>query len=240
MKLMWRAKSIRPRSILWVLLNTALLVGLIVRWSMGTNVDSILHAAPKKVVLPTIDFQVPQLAVSFDVIQSQPLFHESRQFYVPPDPTLVAAQLMPPDYHFVGAMTLPKQSPIALLVHNQTGARTKVQRGDQLDGWKVEAVDNKHVKLSLDGHEAELGASVPGVAVAQNAIGPATPVMTQGITQGVTQGLTHVPAMHTDAPASGVRVLSGGATRAYSSATPLPPAPPGGVGARLYRPPPGQ
>jgi len=203
------------------LLLAIILLAVVIR---GTQADAILATVGKTKAAALIDIQVPTLASNLDLIQAQPIFHASRSFYVPPDPASLAVQLITPDYRIVGAMSLPSKPTIVFLLHNQSGTRTKVQRGDMLDGWVVDEASNQHVVLSQNGQHAEIStAKQPGTT---------TPGMQAAVTT------TQTPS----AAQGGIRILSGGTARSFpgANAGALPKGPPGGVGARLYRPPPGQ
>jgi hypothetical protein len=221
-----------------VAVNVILVGSLLALAINGTQADAILATAGKENNTTAIDIQVPTVASNLDVIQSQPIFHITRSFYVPPDPTTVVVQTPPPDYRLVGVMTLPNRPINAFLVNGQTGVRSRVQKGDTLEGWTVEDVSNQRVALSLDGRHAEIGTAklspgAPGMQVAGSQPGAMMPT------------LPIVPMLPT--AQGGLRILSAGPGRVnsaqgLSNSTPsrLPPAPPGGVGARLYRPPPSE
>jgi hypothetical protein len=212
--------------------NVLLLTGVCVVLIDGTQADAILATAGKEVTGASVDMQIPTFASDLEVIQAQPIFHVSRSFYVPPDPATLAVQVVPPDYRIGGAMALPMKPVIVYLVHNQTGARARVQKGDVLDGWQVEEATSQRVALVQDGHRAELGSAKP-----------------TGAAPGMVSAMFTPPANAGNAPQGGLRILSagpsaGGSAQGHanpnSNANALPKAPPGGVGARLYRPPPGQ
>src|SRR5712671_477523 len=116
-------------------LNLVFLATLVAVLAGGTETKAILTASGKQAASTPLDIQVPAETANLDVIQTQALFHASRTFYVPPDPAAVAVNVAPPDYRIVGAMSLPNKPTIAFLVHSQSGARSKVQKGDTLDGW---------------------------------------------------------------------------------------------------------
>jgi hypothetical protein len=228
-KMITRIRSLRfgSSALALAVINLLLLGGLLVILIDGTQTESILATAGKAPVDTSIDIQVPALATDLEVIQAQPIFHASRSFFVPADPAALAVQLAPPDYRIAGAMALPKKPVIAFLVHNQSGARIKVQKGDVIESWEVVDVSSQRVALSQNGRLAEIGSAKPMSPMA-----------------GMQAATTSVPS---NTGQGGLRILSagsssGGQTRGVANANSntLPKAPPGGVGARLYRPPPGQ
>jgi hypothetical protein len=205
-------------------------------WALlsGTQAQAILATPPKKMEIAATSLDSPTSVVDFEVIQARPLFHQSRTYYVPPDPEAMQARLTPPDYRIVGAMAMPKQPLAAILLNNQTGARLKVAVGDILDGWTVEEVTDKRVALTMDGHHQELGTgSNSSAQVPATGFGLRSVPRTSG-TQNANS------AAQTDGAPGIVRTLSGGSQQTSPSA--------GGAnsgnrsnndGARLYRPPTG-
>ncbi len=243
-----RVSRSNPSALLLVGVNMTLAVLLAITLFSGTEVDSLLATPDQKISSALIDWQPPpSAAVNFDVIQSQPLFHSSRMFYVPPDPAAGLTMTPPPDYRVAGAMALPNKPVTVFLVHNQSSERAKVQKGDVLEGWAVEEASNKLVVLSMNGRRAELTAGKPsGVStpVAQSSAVPAV-----GAVAGAQTGLQKVSLASTTNAGStagdsqgGVRILSGGSSRAFSASTSnaAPKPSPEDIGVRLYRPPPTQ
>lgn len=226
-----KVDQLSVRRFLLILINASLLAYVSYLVLKKTSVEGILAAQPVTIASEQ-RLLVPSVATNFDVIQSQALFHESRQYFTQPDPTTVVMEVAPPDYRFAGAMTLPKQPIMAMLVNNQTGVRSKVKQGDTLDGWLVESVGAKSIMLSLNGKQIEVSAQSSGQYSGQSS----------GQSSGLRSGIQAVPmsALASSAPSNGIRVLSGGASRGVQSGSALPPAPPGGVGARLYQPPPSE
>jgi hypothetical protein len=109
-------------------------------------------------------------------------------------------------------MAIPNQPSAAVLVNLQSGVRTKVHVGDQIEGWTVSAVESRRVVL-------ELGARREEITNASGAISSGMTAVSSSVA---------VPAVNT-----GVRVLSEGNTRPGTAAA----APIDGA-SRLYQPPP--
>jgi hypothetical protein len=220
--------SVDVRSASLLAINVACALALLSLWISGTRTAEILGAPAAKFSSDAAPFELSVSAVDLDNIQQQVLFHASRAFYVPPPPENVVVEMPSPDFRFAGSMTFPQQSPVAFLIHNQTGIRSKVKQGDQLEGWTVTAVDNRQVILSLDSRQVSIHSKTQQDLQSPAALSSSNSNWTP-------------PAQ----PQAGVRVLSGGTPRAQSSSSMAapqspPPAPPGGIGARLYRPPPAQ
>lgn len=199
---------------LLVLVNAGLLTTLGWRLVEGSERERLLQteARAPDVTFDAID--VPAVA-SIDSIQARAIFHQSRNFYVAPPPAV--AEQQPPDYRLAGFMTVAgKQS--ATLIHSQSGARVRVGRGDEVEGWIVAAIQPGKVIL-------QSGARLTEIASGSRSKGG-------GVTITGAQAAKNVAA---PANVGGVRVLgnaSPGAPRPQSSSTDsLNQAP------RVYRPP---
>ena len=146
------------------------------------------------------------------LFRSRALFHASRRYFVPsPVEQMLAA---PPDYRLVGTLVIPHKPTVALLAHAATQERRKVKTGDDLDGWTVQAVENRRVLLMQGGREHAI----------ENA---------QGAPDA---GLTVVRLARSQAQGSGVRTLGAGGSPQVTAAASGPPQPQSAP--RLYRPPP--
>jgi hypothetical protein len=116
------------------------------------------------------------------------------------------------------------------------------------------------VTLTMNGSQAQLVAGAPGASninaagalpVGSAPMSGSSVIGSPGNNAVMTGAPTNSPGMYPrvpgmqpgGTPSGGVRVLSGGQARSLNTSpapTAMPPAPPGGVGARLYRPPPTQ
>lgn len=182
----------------------------------GSQRDELAHASEEHTVVPAIARDMPA-PVELGAVQAQAVFHKSRSFYIAPLTQVV--EQPPPDYRFAGSMSIPNRPPSAVLMHNQTNARTKVGVGDQLEGWMVAEVGPGRVVMRLGERSAEI------TSTSRNQGG-------SGIGMTVTSGM-NVPAA-ASAPPGMVRILGAQGTfpRAPSAARAVANEAP-----RLYRPP---
>ena len=203
------APSLSPSTSLLVVINLALIAAIGWRWVEGSQRDELLRSDDPGIDLNTVDLSVPA-SVDVGSLQSQAIFYKSRSFYVAPVAPIVE-QPVPP-VRLAGSMAIPNQPSAAVLLNLQSGVRTKVHVGDQIEGWTVSAVESRRVILELGARREEI----------TNASGTTSSGMT-AVSSSVA-----VPAVNT-----GVRVLSEGNTRpGTAAAAPIDSA------SRLYQPPP--
>lgn len=148
---------------------------------------------PHDVELPALSLLAPETASDLEVLESRPLFHATRRFYLEPVETMAATRSDPPDYELAGAMMLPDGPAIAVLRHRQTSQRIKIRVGDVLDGWTVDEVNVQQVFVSLGDDRVAIG-KPPG---------------------GPNHGLQRVPLEHrstTQGEIPGIKVVSGATT----------------------------
>jgi hypothetical protein len=191
-------------------LNSLLLAVVCWRALDGSKRDELVQSAGHAPQTTALDLSLPSVPDA-SVIQAQAIFHKTRAFYVAPVAPIV--QQAVPDLRLAGSMSIPNQPSAALLVNPQSGARTKVHVGDQLEGWTVAEIGPRRVVLQLGDRREEITNSSGSIAS-----GMTTSAMSPGAA----------------APAGGIRVLSGvgsGAAAISRPSTPLNDAP------RLYRPP---
>lgn len=194
--------------LLLILLNGGLLATLGWRLVEGSGRDDLLVTAAREsnVTFGAVDAPV---AGAVDSIKPRAIFHQSRSFYVAPPPQTV--EQPPPAYRLAGSMTVAgKQS--AVLVALQSGTRTRVLVGDEVEGWTVAAIQAGKVILQSGGRATEITAAGK-------------------VQAGVT--VVGAQASTMPAPVNGVRVLGNSSVSNSSSrpSDPLNQAP------RLYRPP---
>jgi hypothetical protein len=216
--------------------NLALLFNLLWLLASGSSVGRISSASATAAEPVAVDLNLPATSVNLDAIVAAPLFHPSRTVFKALDAAETSAQLAPPDYRIVGTIAFPKQPLAVILIHNQTGARSKVQEGDVLEGWTIDAVASQQVLLSLNGRQTQIGVSKN----ATTASGPNGIAASFSIVPTPTGSVPTASEPTGSAPAS-IRVLSDGRARnTPTNATNTTTASqPGNGGARLYRPPPG-
>jgi len=181
----------------------------------GTRSSELL-ATPAKAPA-ALAFEVSDAPRSTDLaaIQSQPLVHESRAFFVPPPPDAAPTAPPRPGYRLAGVLVVPHKPAVALLSSLQGGASRRVKPGDDLEGWRVQAVDRKQVTLVYEDETFSISAAP--TATPSNA------------------GLKRVPITRARMASAGSGVQSLGATGASAhsfSKDTVSESP------RLYRPPP--
>lgn len=180
----------------------------------GTRAAELL-ATPAKAPAP-LSFDVSDAPRSADLaaIQSQPLVHASRAFFVPPPPNAAPATPPRPDYRLAGVLVAPNKPAVALLVSRQGGASRRVKTGEEIEGWRVKAVERTQVTLAFDTETFAIS-SAPTSA-------------------SMSTGLKRVPITR-------ARMASAGGVQSLSAASNSSGAISGGQSAeppRLYRPPP--
>jgi hypothetical protein len=181
----------------------------------GTRAGELL-ATPARAPAP-LAFDVSDAPRGADLgsIQSQPLVHASRSFFVPPPPGAAPTSPPRPDYRLAGVLVVPHKPAVALLVSRQGGASRRVKQGDELEGWRVQTVDRKQVTLAYQTETFDISAA-------------AAPLPTNA-------GLKRVPMNRARMASAGGGVQSLGATGTSSSNFSTGPS---SDQPRLYRPPP--
>jgi type II secretory pathway component PulC len=109
--------------------------------------------------------------------RERPLFSPTRR---PPPPVETPAPLpsqlvekkeatpSTPPFDLLGVVTGDENS-FVLLRNRSTHEVTRMRRGDEKDGWKVEAVKLRSVALARDGRVENLALAIPAAAGAQSA-----------------------------------------------------------------------
>jgi len=127
----------------------------------GTRAGELL-ATPARAPAPlAFDVSDAPRDVDLAVIQSQPLAHASRAFFVPPPPNAAPTTPPRPDYRLAGVLVAPNKPAVALLISRQGGgASHRVKTGDELEGWRVQAVDRNQVTLAFQNESFGISAAV--------------------------------------------------------------------------------
>jgi hypothetical protein len=183
----------------------------------GTASEALLAIAPLQARrVPAVLPFAPTSATPM-LIKDRALFHSSRHFFVPPEPSTRPPPPAPPAYQLVGTLVIPKKPTVALLKASSSDIQRRISVGDNLDGWLVDAVEMKRVTLHFEDQHTQIGRD----ALHETHL-PAT-----------TPGLTRVPLVrvHNPGPTKALRVLG--------SAASGPATAPGehSIAARSYRPP---
>lgn len=177
--------KLSPLRVALVALNIGLTAGLIVQIASGTRIRQLTTGRQVDIVVPHYELNPPAVP-SLERIEHGAVFYQARAFYVAPPAQAVKT---PPNYRLVGTMTIPQQGSVATLLSNATSVRTKVRRGDELEGWTVSDVTSQRVMLELGGTTAEItsqssGAHLLQVSAATTASNPA-PILSSSQADGI-------------------------------------------------------
>ncbi len=217
---------IDPRAILKLPLPSILL-GLVAAAVLAANISLIaggtqasgLLATPAKPAAPlTVDLSHAPKSPDLAAIQTQPLMYATRTFYVAPRADAVPAAPPLPDYRFAGALVVPNKPAVALL-GRQGGATRRVHVGDDVDGWKVHAVEGRRVVLQWQDQQREIAVQAAPASV----------------------GLRRVPMQRQRVASSGIQTLGAPGKTGTNVTSPSPGVVFGGPAVnmpRLYSPPP--
>ena len=178
----------------------------------GTRAEALLATPAKESAPLNIDVSAAPRASDLAAIQTQPLLHASRVFYVAPAPNTVPAAPPRPDYRLAGTFLVPGKPAVALLVSRQGNVSKRVKPGDELEGWRVQVIDRRLVTLVWNSERFDISTTPTAVSA----------------------GLKRVPMQRQRVAASGGGVQSLGATGS------MPTSISGAISdqPRLYRPPP--
>jgi hypothetical protein len=227
-------KGIRPVTAALVLISAAIGFVIAQRVWLGTQTRALLGTPARQYAATKVDLSVPTPAGNLDSVRERALFHASRAFYVAPPPPVTPAAPPRPQYRLAGTFVIPRKPTVALLAPAGTGAPRKVHAGDEIDGWRVQAVENGRVVLEYNGERAEIVREVKASNGGLSRAALARP----GSSAPVAGVHGSSPENGATAAAPRIRTLSGG---------PGPQAGLRGVSAtqsqsrletRLYRPPP--
>jgi hypothetical protein len=95
-------------------------------------------------------------------LRHQPLTYATRQPYVAPAPAISLAP-PPPGYRLTGTLITPRRPASATLVPAAgDAAARRVKPGDDLDGWKVQAVEANRVILTYGEQSIEIAKTRDG------------------------------------------------------------------------------
>jgi len=168
--------------------------------------------------LTVASLAMPDLAVmnsihmpSVDVatLRDQALFHASRSFYQPPPKS---AEIPAPNYDLAGTMRLMNGTRLAFVRNRSDQTSRTMHVGDDLDGWRVRAVEADRIVIDHNGQNAELTNAKSSSSLGLIR-GPATPRIAQtGIR---VLGSAGSPTSGTAARGTGSRATAG-QSRNYS------------------------
>ena len=114
------------------------------------------------------------MTTNLAAIQDRALLYAARSVYMPP---LAGTSPPKPQYRLVGTFIIPFKPAVALL-SSANGAARKVKPGDSLDGWLVEAVEDRRVVLRYGSETfdiASAAAAKPGLTLQSAPLARQTP-----------------------------------------------------------------
>lgn len=156
-----KLKLIRAVPLLLIAVNAGLTIGAVTIWRVGeTRVHAVEHLAAHDVSLPDLTVLTPVRVSTIDIatIRDKAVFYSRRSFYEPPPPS----QSIPsPEYDFAGSMDLPQGKRVAFVKAKVDHASRMLHLGDDLDGWRVDAIEPTRVVLVRDDRRAELTSAAP-------------------------------------------------------------------------------
>jgi hypothetical protein len=171
-------RGTRLSTVFLSILNACLIALLGVVWHRG----EIRVAEPK--TLPVHELAAPDLsvlsstpapAINALALRDQAVFYSRRVFYQPPPSESVPV----PDYELAGTMGLPQGKRIAFVKKKSDQTSRTVHVGDDLDGWRVDAIEASRVVIVRAEQRVDLPAAgataSPGLlysGTAPPAIGP--------------------------------------------------------------------
>jgi hypothetical protein len=156
--------------------------------SVGTQTASMLATPPTQVTPPALRLAGGVQSADLHLVQDSPLFYSTRHFYSAPIVTGPATPAVP-TYRLVGTFIIPNKPALAFLKSDTTGASRKVAPGETLDGWRVQAVENRRVVIQFGQESREI---VPAGASSQ--VASAAPPPSQEVT-AQSSGAPARPAM---------------------------------------------
>jgi hypothetical protein len=146
---LWKPKF-RALTFALITVNVLLLFLIGQRALQGTRAAALIATPAETFKAPRTHVALPEIAhVDLTVLQSRALFHASRSFFVPPPPPPMPIAPPRPDYRFAGLFVIPNKPPLAMLSQNTTGVSRKVKVGDELEGWRVQAIESQRIVLQF-------------------------------------------------------------------------------------------
>ena len=189
----------------------AILIGALVLALSGTRSRELL-ATPAKPPAP-LSFALTRAPANADLgaIQSKPLLHASRTFYVAPPPNSAPVAPPLPEYRLAGSFIVPNKPGVALLANKQSGVTRRVRAGDDVDGWRVHTVEAKRVLLGWQDQQREIIAQAAPMNVGLKRV----PIQRQRVAAAGVQPLSTAPGASTGGGASAFNAGGSDAPRLY-------------------------
>lgn len=149
-------RSLRVTTVSLTLLNVALALLVVLLWNRG----QARVTEPERLVVPPLPLpdlaalnSVPMRSVEVATIRDQAVFYASRSFYQPP---AAPTEVPPPDYEMAGTLRLADGKRIAFVRRKADRSSRTVHLGDDLEGWRVEAIEPARIVIGHNEQSAEL------------------------------------------------------------------------------------
>lgn len=123
----------------------------------GTRAAELLATPAKAAAALEIDLANAPSPPDLGAIQSQPLMYATRTYFQAPTPSGEPVAPPLPDYRLAGVFIVPNKTAVALL-DSGAGATRRVRMGEDLDGWKVQAIEARRVVLQWNEQQKVIGA----------------------------------------------------------------------------------
>jgi hypothetical protein len=92
-------------------------------------------------------------SVEVGTIRDQAVFYATRSFYQPP---ATPVEIPPPDYEMAGTLRLTDGKRIAFVRKKADRSSRTLHLGDDLEGWRVEAIEPDRIVIARNEQNAEL------------------------------------------------------------------------------------
>jgi hypothetical protein len=142
--------------LLLVLLNLGLIISGYLLWSRGQH----LVQEPSRLPPPNLQSldlaelnSTPVPSVDVTNIREHAVLYTSRSFFKPAPPAVVAT---PPDYEITGILKLFDGKRIAFVRSKADHSTRTLHVGDDLDGWRINVIDQDHIGLNQAEQSTEL------------------------------------------------------------------------------------
>lgn len=149
-------KSPRVATVSLTLLNVALALLVFLLWNRG----QARVTEPERLIVPPLSLpdlaalnSVPMRSVEVATIRDQAVFYASRSFYQPP---AAPVEVAPPDYEMAGTLRLAEGKRIAFVRRKADRSSRTLHLGDDLEGWRVEAIEPARIVIGHNEQTAEL------------------------------------------------------------------------------------